>query len=132
MNNRISVGVLGAAAVGALALAACGGGGLDSSSKVDTSTPQAMAASLARGGFACDAFKDNPAAVGPKASGECRHGSVTVTLSTFASSIARDQLISAFGSSDTGTSAVGEAWLVTANTREEAQQVARALGGSVR
>lgn len=123
MNARLLV----AAPVLAVALAACGGSGGSSpaASRVDTSTPEGIAKALTANGVPCSDYKPNPAAVGPKASGDCGD----VTISTFQSAAQRDSLLDAFGAD--GPAVVGGAWLVTGVPSGMASPVAKALGGRV-
>ena len=107
---------------------ACGGG----SPSVDTSSPAGIAGALSKGGFDCSGYTANADAVGPKASGSCRHGSDDIVISTFTSASQRDALLKAVGATNDGTSVYGDAYVVTTPSSEDAKAIAKILGGQAK
>ncbi len=110
-------------------LAGCGGG-QPAAPRVDYTSAAAIAQALDRGGFACTDVQPQEI-IGARNAVDCRHNGQVVRVQVFGSAQARDQLLGAFGGYD-GTDAVGEqGWWIGTDSRPDAEQVARILGGKV-
>jgi hypothetical protein len=125
-------------AIGPLLLLSSDAGSGGANGSVDFSSPQSIAKALDAAGFGCTGFEANPAAVGPKASGSCKHGESEITISIFESAAQRDRVLKsaqeAFGQAAEadGTSVQGGAWLVTADSKSNAESIQKIIGGTVK
>jgi ABC-type glycerol-3-phosphate transport system substrate-binding protein len=111
----------------AVVLTACGGGG----SAVDTSSAAAIAKALNAGGFTCTGFTPNHEVLMARTDGTCEHGSTTVSITTFNSRDQQAQVGKAFAAFSSGVPVTGDAWSVSVDSRSQARQVSRIIGGSV-
>lgn len=116
-----------------LALTACGGGSSSGGTAkgIDYTSAQSIAVALDKGGFTCTGYTPNKEVLMAREEGTCDHDDSTVSITIYQSKDQRLKVEKAFEALASGIPVRGDAWAISTDSKADAVQVQKIVGGQV-